>query len=250
MASQSLAIHGKTKPYVIAHRGNQVACPENTLAAFRQAINDGADIIETDLHITSDNAFVCIHDETVNRTTDGTGFVSEMTLEQIRCLSAGQGRTGFENEGIPTLEELTGLLPNNMVLALELKTDRFLDANICRQLITELDRAQLRDRTVLISFSRSRLKSVRDTAPDTVIGWITLSNPWPVKDAELLGPLWPLIMLNPFYVRMAHARGQVVCPLDPWPDSRLRLYNWLGCDAVLTNDPASTCRALRRTEAT
>ena len=67
----------------MAHRGNRVACPENTLAAFRRALDDGADIIETDLHVTADGEFVCIHDATVDRTTDGRGPVAGMTLGHV-----------------------------------------------------------------------------------------------------------------------------------------------------------------------
>jgi len=63
---------------------------------------------------------------------------------------------------------------------------------------------------------------------------------------EMLGPLWLLLLLNPFYTAAARRRGQVVCPLDPLPDSRLGLYRLLGCDAVLTDNPESTCRALGR----
>jgi len=95
----------------MAHRGNRVACPENTLAAFRRALDDGADIIETDLHVTADGEFVCIHDATVNRTTDGRGPVAGMTLAQLKALSALCGRQEFEQERIPTLAELAALLP-------------------------------------------------------------------------------------------------------------------------------------------
>ncbi len=75
--TRSLHIPGKTKPYIMAHRGNRTACPENTLAAFRRAITDGADILETDLHLSADQVFVCIHDPTVDRTTDGSGAVAK-----------------------------------------------------------------------------------------------------------------------------------------------------------------------------
>src|SRR3972149_1858410 len=59
--ARPLALPGRPRPYVMAHRGNRVACPENTLASFRRAIADGAEILETELHLTSDGAFVCIH---------------------------------------------------------------------------------------------------------------------------------------------------------------------------------------------
>jgi glycerophosphoryl diester phosphodiesterase len=62
----------------------------------------------------------------------------------------------------------------------------------------------------------------------------------------MLGPFWPLLVVNPLYTSLAHRRGQAVCPLDPLPDARLPLYRLLRCDAVLTDNPESTCRALRK----
>lgn len=244
--SRQLALPGKPKPYVMAHRGNQVACPENTLAAFRRALADGADIIETDLHVTADGVFVCIHDATVDRTTDGTGAVAEMTLAQIKGFSASYGRPEFANERVPTLAELCQITPPDVALALELKTDRFLEPEVCRRLADELTRYGVRERTVVLSFHLSRVHAVSAVAPDIPAGFITATNPWPPTDAQLLGPFWPLLLINPFYVAIGHRRGQLVAPLDPTPDGRLWLYRLLRCDAVLTNNPAATCRALGR----
>ncbi|MBM4423566.1 MAG: hypothetical protein FJ030_09265 [Chloroflexi bacterium] len=246
MTLHSLALPGKQKPYIMAHRGNRAACPENTLAAFRRALADGADILETDLHLTRDGVFVCIHDGTVDRTTSGRGAVGEMTLAELKALSASYGRVEFADERMPTLAETAALLPPDIALALELKTDDFLKPDACRQLVDELDRYGIRSRTVIVSFNLQRSLAVRAVAPDIPIGFITLSNPLPTVDAQLLGPYWPLLLINPFYVWWAHARGSVVCALDPTPDSRLWLYRLLGCDAVLTDDPATTCRALKR----
>jgi len=246
----SLLLPGRSKPYLMAHRGNRVACPENTLAAFRQALADGADILETDLRLTADGVFVCIHDGTVDRTTDGSGPVAEMTLDQIKALSASYGRPEFSQERVPTLAELTALLPVDVALGLELKDDRFLEAAVCQALIEELDRSRVRARTVIMSFSMARVQAVRSVAPDLPIGWITLSRAWPLREVDLLGPLWPLLLVNPLYVALAHARGQLVAPLDPAPDRRLWLYRWLGCDAVLSDDPGATHRALGRPAAT
>jgi glycerophosphoryl diester phosphodiesterase len=241
-----LSLEGKTKPYVMAHRGNRVACPENTLAAFRRALADGADILETDLHLSADGNFVCIHDHTVDRTTDGSGSVASMTLSQLKALSAFYGRDEYKEERIPTLDELAANVPDNVALALELKSDAFLKADTCRQLTAVLDRTGVRNRTLLLSFSLPRLRSARAVASDIPIGWITLSRPWPRREVELLGPFWPWLMVNPLYVLWAHLLGQLVCPLDPMPDPRLWYYRLLGCDAVLSDDPGMTCRALGR----
>lgn len=228
----------------MAHRGNRVTCPENTLAAFQRAFDEGADILETDLHLTADGVFVCIHDATVDRTTDGSGEVAGMALGEVKALSAGCGRAPFEAERVPTLAELAALLPEDVALALELKSDRFLEPEVCRALVAELDRTGIRGQTVVLSFSLPRIQAVQAIAPDIPIGWITLSRLWPRRGVQLLGPLWPLLLLNPFYVRVAHARGQLVCPLDPLPDKRLWFYRWLGCDVVLTDDPGATAEAL------
>jgi glycerophosphoryl diester phosphodiesterase len=241
-----LDLRGRTKPYLMAHRGNRVACPENTMAAFRQAIADGADIIETDLHLTADGVFVCIHDATVDRTTDGSGAVAGMTLAELKTLSASCGRPDFEAEKVPILAELAELLPDEVALGLELKTDRFLEAEVCRQLADELEQAGVRARTVVLSFSLARLQAVQTVAPEIPIGWITLSRVWPQREVQLLGPAWPLLLLNPLYVWLAHRRNQLVCALDPAPDKRLWLYRLLRCDAVLSDDPGATRRALNR----
>jgi glycerophosphoryl diester phosphodiesterase len=241
-----LELPGRPKPYVMAHRGNRAACPENTLAAFRRAFADGADILETDLHLTSDGVFVCLHDATVDRTTDGRGAVAGMTLAELKRLSASYGRPEFKGERVPALAELTAILPPGLWLALELKTDRFLEPGVCRRLADELGAAGVRARTVALSFHLPRVRAVRAVAPDIPIGYITMSNPLPLADVRLFGPFWPLLLLDPFYPLISHLRGGATCPLDPTPDSRLWLYRLLGCDAVLTDDPAATIRALGR----
>ena len=244
--ARPLALPGRPRPYVMAHRGNRVACPENTLASFRRAIADGADILETDLHLTADGVFVCIHDGTVDRTTDGSGAVAELSLKEIKRLSASCGREEFVAERVPTLAELATMLPSDVALALELKTDRFLEPEVCRQLVNQLRAADVLARSVVLSFHEGRIRAVRAVEPEIPIGWITVRRAVPLRGVEMLGPLWLLLLLNPFYTAAARRRGQVVCPLDPLPDSRLGLYRLLGCDAVLTDNPESTCRALGR----
>lgn len=246
-----LELPGKPKPYVMAHRGNLVACPENTLAAFQRAVDDGADLIETDVHITADGVVVCIHDATVDRTTDGVGAVRDMTLEEIKTLSASYGRPEFAGERVPTLREMFDLVPDDMVIALELKTDDFLQREGAQTLVDTIAGAGRQERTVLLSFQDERVRYVKKVAAeagfDIPTGFITMQRLIPMPGVELLGPVWPLLFVNPFYVLLAHRRGQPVAPLDPTPDGRLWYYKLLGCDAVLTNDPGATRRALGRT---
>lgn len=239
---------GKSKPYVIAHRGNQTLCPENTLAAFRQAIKDGADIIETDIHLTKDNEFVCIHDAGVDRTTNGSGRVEDLTLAELKRLSAGYHWKNFQEEQIPTLTETAKVIPKNAALALELKTDRFLEESVCQKLIRQLNVESIIDRTVILSFSMSHLQTMGKVAPHIYTGWITLTDIRPVKGPHMLGPYWRIFFKNPFYVLWAHLQKQAVCPLDTTPDSRLWLYKLLTCDAVITDNSQATCKILKKSK--
>jgi len=241
-----LILPDRPKPYVMAHRGNSVAAPENTLAAFRRALNDGADILETDLHLTRDGVFVCIHDATLDRTTDGSGAVADLTLAEVKQYSADYGRSEFTSERVPALQELAAILPPHVALALELKTDRFLEEDVARQLVEECRAAGVADRMVVLSFNLDRALAVQNIASEIPAGLITLTRLTPTVPAQLIGPFWPLLLINPFYTLWARRRKMLIAPLDPWPDSRLWLYRLLGCDAVLTNDPARTLTRLRR----
>jgi glycerophosphoryl diester phosphodiesterase len=114
---------------VIAHRGDSPGFPENTLAAFSQAIALGVDVIEVDLQTTKDGVVVLLHDDTVDRTTNGKGFVSDYTLDEIRELDAGAyAGARFEGEHIPTLEEALDLvIPQGVKLILDVKDGRTID---------------------------------------------------------------------------------------------------------------------------
>jgi glycerophosphoryl diester phosphodiesterase len=245
LQTTTLSIPGRKKPYVMAHRGNNVLFPENTLAAFQQAFQDGADILETDLQISKDNHFICIHDGSIDRTTDGKGLVSDYSVEELKTFSAFYGREEFRSERIPLLSELAAILPADVALALELKSDRFLEEKTCQQLIDLLTTTGIRERTFVISFSKERVLCVHRLAPDIPAGLISMSGFTPDPEMQIVGPFWPLLLLNPFYIRQVRKNNQIVCPLDPTPDKRLWIYSKMKVDAVLTDNPQKTCRLIR-----
>ncbi len=234
----------KERPFLMAHRGNRALCPENTLASFSQAVADGADILETDVHLSADGEFICIHEATIDRTTDGSGAIVDMTLKEIKARRALAPAGNPSDERIPTLMEVAAALPKQVALALELKTDRFLEPEVCRRFARALHESGIFERSFVLSFNLPRLRSVQRVAEEMPIGWITMSRLLPDKDVELIGPFWPLVYLNPFYVKQAHKRGMFVCPLDPKPEKRLRHYLKLGCDALISDNPALTRAAL------
>ena len=112
-----------SKMLVATHRGERFTAPENTLTAFQRAIDVGVDMIETDVRMTKDRELVIMHDPTVDRTTDGTGLVHEMTLAQFKALDAAADFEDFPREAPPTLEEFLKLCArcDNMLIDFELK---------------------------------------------------------------------------------------------------------------------------------
>lgn len=125
----------KTK--IIAHRGSKSTRPENTLTAFREALHVGSDGIELDVHLSSDGEVVVIHDETVDRTTNGTGLVSELTLQELKSLDAGSWFDPlYSKVTIPTLKEVLDMLVTEGfcgLLNIELKTDKIVYPEMSRK---------------------------------------------------------------------------------------------------------------------
>jgi glycerophosphoryl diester phosphodiesterase len=231
----------------MAHRGWRTRAPENSLAAFDLALAAGADALETDLWFTSDGVLVCHHDATLQRTTGDPRRVDALAAAEIAALRLFPGPGGrFAGEGIPTLAALLALAPPDVLLTLELKDPRFTRPEAAAALAAALAARRAERTAVVVSFNRDRLDTLRAVAPDIPIGHITVGRLAPPAGTELAGPIWPALFANPFYVRLAHRRGQLVCPLDPRPEPRLRLYLRLGADALLTDDIGLTLARLGR----
>lgn len=232
----------------MAHRGSSNELPENTIPAFQRALEQEADVLECDIRFTRDNEIVLMHDGTLDRTTNGTGVVSEMTLAEVKKVRVVRSfeRTDILGEGeVPTLAEFLQFSATARVpVALELKDDRFIRREDGERLVEILTRCNALDRTALLSFNGKRIRACKQIAPQLPIGIITLKNPFPLYDTELMGPVYPLLYLNPFYFVWARRRKKIACPLDPEPEPRLGFYRRIGAPVLLTNHPAVTKRAL------
>lgn len=137
-------------PWIIAHRGASDYEPENTLRAFQRAIDLGADMIELDVYLSADGEVVVIHDEDVSKTTDGTGRVSDLTLDELRRLDAGKG------ESIPTLQEVIDLVRGRCRLYVELK-----GATTPRPVAGLIRSAGLAAETIVGSFQPALIRQAR-----------------------------------------------------------------------------------------
>ena len=235
------------RPLLLAHRWSRATAPENTLAAFDLALEQGADAVETDLRITRDRVIVCIHDATVDRTTDGRGSVAQMTWDEIRRLRArGNNDAAYPDAHVPSLAEVLEALTHRTYLALELKAPVFIQLADAELLLQILDEYDALDRVMALSFNRQVLACVEKAGASFPLGYIAAHNPWPPAGYPFVGPWWPLLLINPLYVAISHMRGQICAPLDPRPETRLRFYQRLNVDALLSDDPLTTRRALER----
>ena len=237
-----MSVERPPKPLVVAHRGASLEQPENTIAAFGAAIDAGADAVEFDVRMTADGHAVVMHDPEVSRTTDGTGLVSEMTLEEIRKL------------GVPTLEETLECLAGRVAADVEIKNlpaepgytldrERAVEATL-----DALDALGFPGQVIVSSFNPASITHSRALRPDVPTGLLT---EYEVDAEEALaratsqGHPWVL----PFVLKVleagdgfadrVHAAGAL---LGVWiaddPETARRLFE-LGVDAVATNDPRS-----------
>ncbi len=234
----------RSRPLVIAHRGVPVLAPENTLASFALALQQGANLLETDLRMTRDGVIVLMHDETVERTTDGYGTVHTQSLSEVKHLRTLRPDGRPSDQAVPTLIELLAMTQGSVPLLLELKDSRFREYTHAQKLIEILAAYHVLERTAIVSFHHELVSTAKNICPHIPVGEITLYNPIPRPNAELLGPLWPLLVVNPFYVAWAHRMGCIVAPLDPTPEPRMRYYLALGVDAVLSDYPARSIQAM------
>lgn len=144
---------------VVAHRGYAAIAPENTISSFKAALDVGAKACEFDVQISSDNVLVVIHDNSVDRTTNGEGKVNQLTYDYLATLDAGSWKDSkYKGEKIPTLlETLTFLKENDMIGILEIKVNNIVDEVL--ELVYE---TEMEDSIIIISFSKSSISKLID----------------------------------------------------------------------------------------
>lgn len=159
----------------IAHRGFSGKYPENTMLAFRKALEAGCDGIELDVHLSRDGELVIIHDEDLDRTTDGSGWVKDHTLAELRALDASAGYRGvYGRNPVPTLREYFELVKDrNVFTNIELKTGVFEYPGIEEKTLRLMDEFGLRERIIISSFNHFSILRFQALAPDVKLGFLT-----------------------------------------------------------------------------
>ena len=256
------------RPLVIAHQGGDGMWPGDTMFAFENAVAIGADVLEMDAHITKDGHIVLMHDEEVDRTTDGTGLVEDLTLDELKQLDAAydwssdEGRTfPYRGQGIqvPTLDELFQTFPQ-MRYVVEIKlTENPIDKPLC-DLIREHN---MQERVMIASFHDEAMQNFRATCPEVatsasrgevtrfvLLGKVFLSG-FIIPQYESIQPPYDpaesknIPIMTKRFIREAHAKNIAV---EPWtvndPDLMRQYIEW-GVDGIMTDRPDLMIEVMR-----
>lgn len=225
-----------------AHRGSSGFAPENTMPAFEVAKELDVDGIELDVQMTKDGELVVIHDETINRTSDGKGWVKDFTLEQLRKFNFAKNKPGFGFVSIPTLREVYELFQDtDYVINVELKTSvvPYEIEEKVHELTVEMG---MEDRVLYSSFSHSSVKKMQNyvTKEKTAFlfcdGWLDVASYGAAHGVQALNPAIYYLEMEKM-VRECHEKGMQV---NVWTvneeEHALRLRD-MGVDTIITNHP-------------
>ena len=228
---------------IFAHRGASGYAPENTLEAFRLAMEQGADGIELDVHLTKDGEVVVIHDETLNRTSDGQGKVRDYTLEELKKFSFHNHMEKYQGVQIPTLKEALNLVKNSRIkVNIELKTGIYWYEGIEEKTMDIVKTMGMEDRVIYSSFNHYSIQKVLEQNSDAETAYLFSDVPLNMekyaKDTGVKG-LHPAV----YHLKMADF-------LETYLNSGLKVRVWTvnkkedmkmfmdaGVDAVITNYP-------------
>ena len=235
--------------WLVGHRGAAGHAPENTMASFECAQNMGAEFVECDIHLSRDKEVIVMHDERVERTTDGAGLIKDLTLAQIKRLDAGKWHSKkFKGEKVPTLKELLSWAKHKtskhgyqMGVAVEIKNEpvRYLD--IAERLVEVLEETGMSQRVIVISFDHGIVKRVKIVDKRIATG-ILYNEPMedPIQrafdmKAEAIFPRRHMITKE--LVRKAHAEGLAVATWTVNEPAEMKKIIACGIDAIASNFP-------------
>lgn len=233
---------------VFGHRGACAYAPENTLASFRLALEQGAHGVEFDVHLTRDGVPVVIHDFSLETTTTGSGMVADQTWEDLEALDAGSHKDAkFAGEPIPTLEEVFRLLAGKMAMNVEVKAD---SEGIEDAVAALIDQYGVNDWVIVSSFNPNVLKRFAAKHPHIALGFLYYEEE-PYE--ELLNDLSSITyqarhphhtMIDEAYMREVKQNGFQVNTWTVNDPERGRELKALGVDVIITDTPDVMLKAL------
>lgn len=230
---------------IFAHRGFSGIAPENTMAAFERAVAIKADGIETDVHLSKDGKVVICHDETVTRTTNGSGPIGELTFEELQALDAGSWFSPeFSKERIPALEDLLKLVgKTDLILNIELKTDKVHYPGIEAKVLALLKEYGLVEQTIISSFNFQSLTNIKALLPELATAALfkdptKIANFWGQMSALKVDAIHPChLYLSGEMIGEARQRGIQVNAWTPNQPEEIERLLKLQVHGVITDFP-------------
>ncbi|MCU9613821.1 glycerophosphodiester phosphodiesterase [Caldibacillus lycopersici] len=229
---------------IFAHRGSSSSHPENTMISFMEANKAGADGIELDVQLTKDGEIVIIHDDKVDRTTNGKGFVKDLTLAEIKQLNAGHHfKKGTFEDTIPTLQEfLTWFKQTNLLCNIEYKSTTITNHELEDKVVQLVRQYQLEDRIIFSSFNHYsivysyRLAPEIETAPLYMEG---IYMPWVYADSIRAKGIHPHYKVTPNeLIILAQQNGIAVRPFTINQEKDIKRFMEVNTAAIITDYPA------------
>ncbi|KIX90088.1 glycerophosphodiester phosphodiesterase [Staphylococcus microti] len=230
---------------VIAHRGLSQQYPENTKRAYQAALSQHIDMLEIDLHMTKDGVLVGIHDDTIDRTSNGKGAIKELTLEALRSFNFSRQSDFAENVSIMTFDEILTLCKNySKTLLIEVKKPKNYP-NIGEQIIQKLkNHAFPTNRVIIQSFDQTFIQQMAEIVPYMHYGVLISKRKYWLKQptfseiakyADYVNPNYQLI--NKKFIARAHAVGLKIMPYTVNDSQTAKKLIQLGVDGVITDIP-------------
>lgn len=232
-----------TKPLVWAHRGASGYAPENTLAAFQKAVDLGADGVELDIQLTKDDQIVVIHDETIDRTSDGKGWVKDYTLEELRAFNYNRTKPEYKHADIPTMREVFELLkPTKLFINIEIKTGVVFYEKIEEKILALTKEMGMEDRVCYSSFNHYTVTRIHELKPDAEVGFLYADGP---IDMPSYGVKHGVNALHPALYNLQYDGFVKECKekglkLNVWTVNErpyMEMCCQYGVDAIITNYP-------------
>lgn len=234
---------------IFAHRGFSSQYPENTMTAFRKALEAGADGIEMDARLTQDGKIVIMHDPTIDRTTNGKGKVRSLTFKEILGLDAGIKKgVVFENERVPVLEQVLDELGGKLLLNIELcNYDEGDNRQLANQTVELIEKYRLVDSVIISSFRFNNLVYVKDKNPNISCGLLAKQGLLGAFARNVLNHSVSVDALHPFFtdatpglIRREQQCGRKIRAWVVNDQKDIRQVYELGVDAIFTDDPLNS----------